>query len=184
MFVLFQETKNKNFNSCSPGFPQKEMTYEEKLKNNYLQELYLYTWNSSYKMIEESYLKYNGDKVSINFDEEEEKNFSYVGTCEIEDHAIFINVKSKVDNDQCLMIFMNDKNFDHEYDAVYFNVGIMLSYGRRSQFPETKTVFVCQRKLNVNNNTILNKLIREQLRKYQIEPNFLKEISKKISKVG
>ncbi len=178
------EQKNKKFDSCSPNTSQEEKTYEEKLKNNYLQKLFLYTWNSTYRTVEESYLKYNGQKVYINFDDENTDNFSYVGTCEIEDHAIFINVKSKEDNDQCLVILMNDKNFDHEYDTIYFNVGMMLSYGRRSQFPESKTVFACQKKLNINSNSIFNRLIKDQLKKYQIEPNFLKEISKKIDKVG
>lgn len=167
-----------DFNSCSSNYFEKEKSYEDKLKT-YLSKLYLYTWNSTYKRIEESYFKYESNEILINFDKESTNKFSYVGTCNIEEHAIFINVISEDDKDQCLIIFMNNRSFDHEYEKIYFNIGIMLSYGRRSQFPEAKIIFACQEKLNVN-NFLLNNLVKNQLKKFNIDPNFLKECSNKI----
>ena len=58
----------------------------------------------------------------------------------------------------------------------------MLSYGRRSQFPEAKTVFVYENQINVKSNSFLNKIIKYQLKATIIKPDFLKEVSKKIGK--
>lgn len=168
----------KNFNSCSSNNTQKEKTFEEKLRENYLSKLYLYTWNPTCKTIEKSFLKYDGNKVLIDFDYEKEGDFNYSGECTIEEHAIFINVISPQDQDQCLIIFTNDKCFSKEYEKRYFNIGIMLSYGRRSQFPEAKTIFAYQKELPIASNSIIIKLVREQLKKPNIDANFLKEFSR------
>ena len=172
----------KNFNSCVSNDTKKEKTFEEKLRENYLSRLYLYTWNPTCKTIEKSVLKYDGNKVLIDFDYvdyEKEGNFNYSGECTIEEHAIFINVTSQQDQDQCLIIFTNDKCFSREYEKRYFNIGIMLSYGRRSQFPEAKTIFAYQKELPIDSNSIIIKLVRDQLKQPNIDANFLKEFSRK-----
>lgn len=173
------ERNEENFNSCFSNNAKTEKTFEEKLKENYLSQLFLYTWNPTYKIIEKSFLKYDGNKVLINFDYDKDCGFNYSGGCTIEDHAIFINVTSRQDQDQCLIIFTNDKCFSREYENGYFNIGIMLSYGRRSQFPEAKTILAYQKELPITSNSIIVKLVRDQLKKPNIDVNFLKEFSRK-----
>lgn len=174
-----RKENEKNFNSCSSNNTKTEKTFEEKLRENYLSQLYLYTWNPSYKIIEKSFLKYDGNKVLINFDYDKDDDFNYSGECTIEEHAIFINVISQQDQDQCLIIFTNDKCFSREYENGYFNIGIMLSYGRRSEFPEAKTIFAYQKELPIASNSIIIKLVRAQLKQPNIDVNFLKEFSRK-----
>lgn len=160
------------FNSCTND----KKTFET------LKKLYLYTWNNTYKSMEESYLKIQDGKIFINFDEIDD-DYKYLGKFTTEEHAIFIYTESCNDKDQCLIILMHDKEFDVDYNLVgYFNIGIMLSYGRRSQFPEAKTVFIYENQINVKSNSDLNKIIKDQLKVTTINPNFLKEVSKKIGK--
>lgn len=142
--------------------------------------LYLYTWNSTCKEIECSYLRHDNINVLINFDDDKEVNFNYKGTCSFKQHAIFINTVSESDQDMCQIILLNDAGFidDYKNKKVYFNIGIMSSFGRRNSLPEAKSIFVIDNKID-NQPELLN-LLKSKLRNAEIDKNLLKEVSKKL----
>lgn len=157
----------------------KTLDFNNEIPNN----LNIYTWNYIKKTIELSLLKLEDNhNVKINFDDENENNFKYFGQYNIEPHAVFINTTSSEYKDKCQIILVNDSGFYDDYKKFncYFNIGIMSSFGRRLQLPEVKTVFITN--LILDKYPELIELIKKQLKKSQLEKDFLLEVVKIIEK--
>ncbi len=176
------------FNSVTQN--QTSQNTDDKKIIKYLSNLYIYTANTlDVNTIDTSHLKYENNEILINFDyidDDDNNKYNYKGTYEIEENAIFINVRSEEDNDICLIILLNSKNFENDYSKKYFfSHGILLSYGRHTHCPEAKTLYVTQKPLNLTNATKLNDLILKELKKEPIIINdkFLSEINKNIRKI-
>ncbi len=126
---------------------------------------------SKWKVEEKQQIKINFDYVPLDQTSDDDSKYSYIGEYNITKKAIFINTENSNIHvtDVCLIVMSNRyKRWYQWYD--YYNIGIMLSFGRHSENPEAKPVIITNKYIDPE---IIkkNSMLREWLKQFIAMPN-------------